>query len=147
MKLIINSNRVIATLIKDASSRYILFFPKFEFYAPEFLTVELEKYKEEIREKAKLSKDQFEKIYADAISRVHLIALTEYQDKLDEAEQIMTKIDIKDAIFIAIGLALKIEGVWTEDVHFTKQKRIKVYSTHDLIELIKQSEEDIKKKK
>ena len=52
--------------------------------------MELEKCKEEIEEKKPESvKIRFEKIYADAISRVHLIALTEYQDKLDEAEQII----------------------------------------------------------
>jgi predicted nucleic acid-binding protein len=139
MRFIINSNRVMAALIREASSRYVLFFPNFDFYAPDFLLVELEKHKDEIREKTKLTPNQFEIIFNDAKTKVHMVPLSEYQDKIAEAEKIMEKIDIKDSAFIAVSIALKIEGIWTEDSHFTKQKICKMYSTHDLIQLIQQS--------
>jgi predicted nucleic acid-binding protein len=141
MKFIINSNRIIAALIKNASSRHILFFPKFEFYAPKFLVDELEKYTDEIQKKAKITSNQFEKIYTDALNKVHVIPFIDYREKIAEAEKIMAKIDIKDVAFIATGLALKIENIWTEDTHFTKQKVMKVYSTQDLIQLLKKFEE------
>jgi predicted nucleic acid-binding protein len=131
-----------AALIKNASSRYVLFFPNFEFFAPDFLLDELEKYREEIHEKTKLSQDQFDKIFNDAISKVHLVPIFSYQEEIQEAEGIMSHIDNKDVPFIAVGLSLKIKEIWTEDKHFSNQKIMKVYSTHDLIQLILKHKEN-----
>ena len=47
MKIVIDSNRVIASLIKEGTTREILFDKKFEFFAPEFIKSEIDKYKED----------------------------------------------------------------------------------------------------
>ena len=136
MKFVINSNRLMAALIKDASSRYVLFFPHFDFYAPDFLRDELEKYKDEVQKKSKLTSTQFEKIYCDAINRIHLVPVSLFQEKLAEAEKIMEKYDIKDSPFLAVYLVMKIDGIWSEDSHFSKQKICKIFSTHEMIRII-----------
>jgi len=43
MKLVIDSNRVMAGLIKDSGTRMIILNEEFEFVAPEFLLSEIDK--------------------------------------------------------------------------------------------------------
>jgi predicted nucleic acid-binding protein len=50
--------------------------------------------------------------------------------------QIMKTVDENDSVFLAVGLALGIQGIWTEDRHFLRQDLLKVYSTRDLVESI-----------
>lgn len=48
MKVVIDSNRVIAALIKDSTTRLILNDENFEFVTPDFTITEVEEHKEEI---------------------------------------------------------------------------------------------------
>ena len=52
------------------------------------------------------------------------------------AVKIMEDIDVTDSAFIAVGLAINADGIWTEDKDFYKQKTVKVYSTSELVELL-----------
>ena len=55
MKIVIDANRIIAALIKEGTTREILFKKGFEFIAPDCIKGELQKYREEIKEKAKIT--------------------------------------------------------------------------------------------
>jgi len=48
----------------------------------------------------------------------------------------MSDVDPDDTAFLALGLALKCDGIWTEDNDFNNQKVLKVYLTKDLLEII-----------
>jgi len=48
----------------------------------------------------------------------------------------MKTIDENDSPFLAVGIALGIKGIWTEDRHFLRQNLLNVYSTGDLVERI-----------
>ena len=48
----------------------------------------------------------------------------------------MESIDENDAPFLAVGLALKLDGIWTEDRHFLRQDLLKVFHTGDLVQNI-----------
>ena len=54
----------------------------------------------------------------------------------DEAKKIMDKIDPDDTICIALGLSVKNEGIWSDDRHFEKQNKIRVWKTKDLMDYI-----------
>jgi predicted nucleic acid-binding protein len=45
MTIVVDSNRIVAALIKDSTTRGILFNNTFEFIAPEFVRDELEEHK------------------------------------------------------------------------------------------------------
>ena len=55
MILIVDTNRIIAGLMKDSITREILLNTNFEFYIPEYLLLEIEKHKELILRKSGLS--------------------------------------------------------------------------------------------
>ena len=55
---------------------------------------------------------------------------------MDEALVIMGEIDEKDTQFIALALAINNDGIWSNDRHFDKQEKIKIYRTIDIINLL-----------
>ena len=62
MKLIIDTNILIVGLIKDSTTRKILFRPDIEIYFPNILFLELFKYIPEIAQKADLPKKEIRRL-------------------------------------------------------------------------------------
>lgn len=143
MKLVIDSNRFFASLIKDSSSRKILLSPYFEFYTPHFFLDEFMKYKSEIIQKAKLPEETIKNIYNILIQKINFVAIKPSQPEFLEAMKIMEKIDIKDVPFITIALIIDAEGVWSEDKHFLRQNKIKTYTNKELLEILNKEIERI----
>ena len=52
----------------------------------------------------------------------------------NEAEQIMKDIDVKDSIFIALALSTPNDDIWSEDKHFKRQEKVRVWKTEELME-------------
>lgn len=48
----------------------------------------------------------------------------------------MEPIDPDDAPFLACALAICADGIWTEDAHFDRQDRVRVWKTSDLLDYI-----------
>ena len=120
MRLIIDSNRIIAGMIKDSVARCIILSPKFEFFAPDYLLLEIRKHSEEIMRKSSLSDDDFNLILDLLLERVSIVPKSEILSHLKEAEEIIGSTDSYDVPFIALALSLENDGVWTEDRHFKK---------------------------
>jgi predicted nucleic acid-binding protein len=49
---------------------------------------------------------------------VQIISDIAIESRLEEAKEMMQKIDPDDAPFIAAALAVDNEGIWTDDAHF-----------------------------
>ncbi len=49
----------------------------------------------------------------------------------------MGKLDKDDEQYIALALCIKADGVWSYDLHFKQQKAIKLFSTGELLSMIK----------
>jgi predicted nucleic acid-binding protein len=86
--------------------------------------------------KANLSGPDFTLLLNILLSRVTLVPFKDFELKYHRAMQIMEPIDEKDAPFLAVGLSLGLDAIWTEDRHFLSQDLLKVYTTSDLIEYI-----------
>ena len=132
MKLVLDTNILIAALIKNSITREILLHPEIECFVSEFLINEVDIFKDEILRKSGLSKENFEELLEKIKEKLIFIPDEEIQHK-EEATRIMASIDIKDSIFVALALTMKNDGIWSEDKHFQKQNRIKVWKTKDLI--------------
>jgi predicted nucleic acid-binding protein len=129
MKLIIDTNRIIASLIKDSLSRQIINSPLFEFITPDYSFQEISKYKMIIRKKAKLTQKEFDLLLALLFEKITSIPKQEYQDFLDIAKTYID--DIDDVPFVALALAIKVDGIWTDDTHFQTNKHFTVFRTKD----------------
>jgi predicted nucleic acid-binding protein len=136
MKLVIDSNRVMAGLIKDSATRMIILNEEFDFFAPEFLLTEIEKYKEYIMKKAHQTEKEFEITLSILIERIEFVPEKHLIDHMEKAEEIMSNIDLKDSPFIAVGFNSDVIGIWSEDKDFDRQSIIKRYSTKDLYDIL-----------
>ncbi len=136
MRRVIDTNRIMAGLLKDATSRRIILHPLFTFYAPDFCATELFRHRGFLMRKAGLSRRDFDQILHILLAQVTLIPFEDFEAFYDHAGEIMKLIDEDDTPFLAVGLALGIGHIWTEDRHFREQKELKVWSTRDLIGLI-----------
>ena len=59
MKLVIDTHKIMAAIIKDSLSRQIISTPMFQFITPDHTLQELTKYEKTIRRKGKLTHQEF----------------------------------------------------------------------------------------
>ena len=134
MKIVIDSNRAIAALLKDSTTRQILFNNKFDFVAPEFLKAEIKKYKTLLVKKTKIKEDEFDILLSIIFERINIIPRKEYEKYIKKLKPEIS--DSKDIPYLACNIAVKAEGIWTHDPHFLKQDKIKVYTNKDLLDIL-----------
>ena len=135
MKLVVDTNIIFSALIKDPLARRIITHSNLELYTINFSKKELLKYEKEILKKAKISATELYLILEKLNQKLNIIDDKVVALKINEGIKIMKKIDIKDSPFIAAALAIKAD-LWSEDKHFNKQDKIKVWKTKDLIEFV-----------
>lgn len=133
MKVVIDTNRIIASLIKEGVSRAILFSKKFNFITPDFSLEEITKYKKEIMDKARISEEEFRLLLVLLFEKITIIPKEEYSPFMAEARLLIS--DTNDVPFIALALNSKTDGIWSDDSDFLKQNKIRIFSTKEMIEL------------
>ena len=133
MRLIIDTNILVSALLKDSSTRKILLLPFFEFYLPEFALEEIEKHKSKICKRSGLTETEFTLTLNILLSSVSVVPYSRIQEFIEEATELIGDIDELDIPFIALALAIPNDGIWSEDKHLQKQKRIKIWKTEDLL--------------
>lgn len=135
MKLIVDSNILFAAIIKDSTVRKIIMHSPCELLTVKFSEEEINKYKEEILEKSNLSNDEFNAIFDKLKQKLKMLDDQIITLKFEEAYEIMKNIDPRDSIFLAAALATN-SDIWSDDQHFQKQNKIKIWKTEDLIKLM-----------
>lgn len=133
MKLVIDTNRIMAGLLKESTSREIILDNRFIFYAPDYIETELFKHREYLMKKAKMTELNFDNLLHTLLEQITLVPFEDFEHEYPCAIQIMESIDENDAPFLAVGLALRLHGIWTEDRHFLRQNLIRVFHTGDLV--------------
>ena len=136
MNLVIDTNRIMAALLKDSSSRRIILHDSFSFYAPDYMGTEIRKHRPYLMKKAKIPKPDFDLLMDTLLEHVTLVPFEDFEHEYEHAVRIMETIDENDSSFLAVGLALGIGSIRTEDRHFFRQNLLKVCSTRDLLETI-----------
>ena len=133
MRIVVDANVIFAALIKEGICAKLLTADCFNFYAPEFVLEEVEKYKSDILKKTARTQEKFEEIEGVIKMRVQIVP----EDQLiayDKKARKLTK-DRKDWDYVASALSLKC-GIWSFDKGFTNDK-IKVYTTAEIAELFR----------
>ena len=134
MRIVIDTNRIVAATIIDGMSRKILFSENFEFFSPEYTTTEINEHKKEIMEKTDLNETEFDFLVSIILEKIRLIPFDEYKNFIEESKNLIK--DLDDVPFLALCLTLRTDGIWTDDEHFMKQNKIKIFRTSDMIKLL-----------
>jgi len=135
MKLVIDTNIIISALIKNGISRRIIVSPLIDFVTFEYTLQEISKYEKLICKKAKLNHDEFKLLLNLIFENIIIIPKKEYKAFLNPAKKFTE--DINDVPFIALCLALKMDGILSDDYHFKTQKDVIIYRTKELALIFK----------
>jgi predicted nucleic acid-binding protein len=130
MRLVIDTNRIIAGLIRDGPSRVIIFSKEHQFFTPEYALIEINRHRDELCEKARISPNDFEMIMKFLFEKITIVPQLEYNEHLEQSKAMLS--DKDDAPFLALAIALEAEGIWTEDIHFLNQKKVKIFTNREI---------------
>ncbi len=136
MRLVIDTNIIISSLISNSIRRHILMNSSIEFIAPEYTFTEILKHEDIIKKKSKLSSKDLQYVMDTLFSRITIYPKDEYADCYVQAKDIMKYVDPDDAPFLALAMKTKVDGIWSEDKGFQQQNHVKVYNTKQLLELL-----------
>jgi predicted nucleic acid-binding protein len=101
-----------------------------EFFSPEYVKFEFEKYKSLCLLKSKLSEQEFEIRRKDVEKSIKFVKLSDYKKFLKQATSILS--DPKDSPYLALALSIN-AMIWSNDSDFKKQSLINALSTREII--------------
>lgn len=136
MQLIVDANVLIAAFLKSATTRELLFDEEIELFAPEYFAMEVSqtiKKDKILRQCIKLTKEETEELLNCLLDPIKIIPEEEYNSFIEKAKQ---EIPADDAPYLALALALNIP-IWSNDSVFKKQSMSKVYTTSELVKILK----------
>jgi len=127
-----DANILFSFFKRDSLTRKLITSPKLLLFAPAFSLRELDKHKEEIVGRAKISPDEYEPSKKVLRKFVEFIPLEEYEEKLILAKG--TSPDPKDIRYFALALWLDIP-LWTNEKRLKRQDKVLVLSTSELLKM------------
>ena len=136
MRLVVDTNIIISSLISNSVRRSILLNSGYEFISPEYTYTEIINHIDLIEKKAKITSKELQYVMDILFSNIKIYPKEEYSEYYSEAKKIMSDIDPDDAPFLALAIKAQVDGIWSEDKGFLKQDIIRIYTTKDLVELI-----------
>lgn len=141
MLIVVDTNKIIAALLRDGTVRRALFCLRMigvELLSPRELIEELLEHIDEIARRMGIDNDQvFSILKENILSKVRLCDILEYREYLSSAMKICAKFDIEDSPFIALALKYN-SPIWSNDYDLkNKQKEVVVLTTKEIIEMIR----------
>ncbi len=136
MRLVIDTNIIISSLISNSVRRKILLNSGYEFISPEYTYTEIINHIDLIEKKAKITSKDLQYVMDILFSNIKIYPKEEYIECYPEAKNIMSEIDPDDAPFLALAIKAQVDGIWSEDKGFQRQDRVRIYTTKELIELV-----------
>lgn len=130
-----DTNIILKALIKNSKVRAILLSPNHQFYIPEYAVEEVEKHLPLLIEKTGLSEEDIKLALSIILTNIQVIPSENILAKWNEAEEIMKSIDKGDVPFIAAALSIPCDDIWSDDKDFKRQRRLKVWSTREMMHL------------
>ncbi len=134
MQIVIDANVIISMLISPGKPIDVFFREEMEVFAPELLLKEIENHKTEICEKSRISSDEIEKLFSILKNKLLVVPEEDFLKYRDEAERICP--DQKDVAYFALALCIHCP-IWSNEKKLKEQDHVKVYSTHELIEMFR----------
>jgi len=121
-KYVIDANVLFSTFI-SGKSLYRLLFSEHTIYLPDFAFLEIEKYKQRILKKTKLSEQEFQEFVLKLLTNVTVIPnLLISQRSLKDAYELCKGIDEKDTVYIAVALEFDVILITSDKTLFTGLK-------------------------
>lgn len=136
MKIVLDTNILISALLKDSSTRKLVFEHSPLLYIPSYVLDEVREHENEIAKKSKLSVKEIHFLIKKLIKNSEVIPRENVMPFREKAKEIIQKIDPDDVLIIASALFLQESVIWSEDKALKKQHSVPVYNTQEIIDLL-----------
>lgn len=136
LPLVVDANIFLAAIIRESITRSLLFDPRFNLFAPQFLFSEVEAHvvdDAELRRKTGLDCFQLRALFHRLSSCVRVVSAEQYSAKLREA-LVLASHDA-DAPYLAAAMSLNC-ALWSNGADMKKQKKVVVFTTAELVRLL-----------
>ena len=133
MRLVLDTNVVLKALIRNSKVRAVLLNPTHRFLIPEYGIEETRKHISLVVRKSGLTEGEVNVVLDALLSNMELIPSKKTLGKWKEAERIMAGVDREDVPFLAAALSTRCDGIWSDDAHLRRQKRVRVWTTKDVL--------------
>lgn len=130
MILVVDANILFSALIKNSTTAKLMLDENLILITPEYIVDEFLKYEDIILKKTRRTKQEFNQIVHLLKDIIEIIPYENYVEYVREASKISP--DEKDILYLALALRYKC-ALWSNDKDLKKQKRVKVYSTQELM--------------
>ncbi|PTD94253.1 hypothetical protein C9439_02840 [archaeon SCG-AAA382B04] len=87
MKLVIDTNILMSSLMKEGKTREIILGGEHDLLSPDFLRREIKKHEDLILDKSNLSQDEFEILLTLLLEEIEVVHVDDYEDKLSEVRK------------------------------------------------------------
>ena len=134
MLLVLDANILFSILIRMSRTLELLLNSKLEIVSPDFILDEFIKHKDEISNKSGLDYSQLLTSIVLLGEKISFVAVEEYKTFLPRAVEISPDKDDVDYFVLALKLNC---AIWSNDKNLKDQDKIKIYSTQELVELLK----------
>lgn len=132
MELVVDTNLVLAGLLKPSLTQKMLLSPQNKLLLPEYSLREIEKHSEEFMKRMGKTRKEFETALFTIISNIKIIPHEEYESLEQKALLLCPEKHKDDWPFIALALKLSCP-LWSNDSALKRQLEVKVYSTAELL--------------
>lgn len=132
MRLVLDTNVLIASLIKDSVTRAILLLPDFEYLLPEFALEEITRHRPKIARLSGLASEELDLLLSILLESVSVVPSERIVPHLAAAEKLIGASDPDDVPFVALALAEENDGIWSNDRAFEGLPGIRVWKTTEL---------------
>jgi len=133
-EFIADTNILFSFFWENSFTKGILLDQEFSFFSPEHALIEINNHINEIKSKTGITEEKFEELRKDLAICVDFIPIEEYKAFLLESLNLLP-MHIDDIDFIALALKLNLP-IWSNDYHLKEQRKVKVYTTKELLEII-----------
>ncbi len=135
MKIVLDSNILFSALIKDSKTRRIILEYNEFFLFPQYIFEEMEGHMDELLEKSKLSRQDFNSLLSILLKKVAIVSNEVLLPYRQRALDIIKNIDKDDVLFIACALAYSDSVIWSNDKRLKNQKIIRILNTDEIANL------------
>ena len=132
MRLVLDTNILIAALIKNSLTRKIFFLSDFEFHLPEYALEEVTRHRAKIARHSHLSYREIDLLLSLLLESVTVVPAQKILPHLKAAEALIGDVDKNDVPFVALALAIENDGIWSNDRAFEHLPGITVWKTSDI---------------
>lgn len=136
MELVVDANVLIASFLKEGTTRALLLDTRLKLYAPEHLISEVSRHLEEnasLRKRIGLSNQELQDLFRILTHRIQTIPIESYKGAMNKALSLAPHEE--DAPYLAVALCLGIP-IWSSDRGLKEQNTLAVYSTPEVIALL-----------